>query len=212
MMGNFLTTLGNEPETDREMFEELGLNVARQPDNGANPRPGQPLGLARGRDAGRRRAAARAHARRDAAARRERLGDDADDPPVGPLDAAALPRRSARCRRARTGRRTAARRRERRRASASRSPDGERAARRERAGGIDGDATGSRSVWRARARGLTAACGSSSGPQGPTVLLDGQPVLLLCSNNYLGLADHPRVREAAAEQRCAGASAPARRG
>ncbi|HMD58037.1 MAG TPA: 8-amino-7-oxononanoate synthase [Solirubrobacteraceae bacterium] len=38
-----------------------------------------------------------------------------------------------------------------------------------------------------------------SGPQGPTVLLDGAPVLLLCSNNYLGLADHPRVREAAAE-------------
>jgi len=38
-----------------------------------------------------------------------------------------------------------------------------------------------------------------SGPQGPRVLLDGQPVLLLCSNNYLGLADHPRVREAAAE-------------
>jgi glycine C-acetyltransferase/8-amino-7-oxononanoate synthase len=29
--------------------------------------------------------------------------------------------------------------------------------------------------------------------------LDGRPVLLLCSNNYLGLADHPRVREAAAE-------------
>jgi biotin synthase len=39
MMGNFLTTLGNEPETDREMFEELGLNVSRQPDNAANPRP-----------------------------------------------------------------------------------------------------------------------------------------------------------------------------
>jgi biotin synthase len=39
MMGNFLTTLGNDPETDREMFEELGLNVARQPDNAANPRP-----------------------------------------------------------------------------------------------------------------------------------------------------------------------------
>ena len=38
-----------------------------------------------------------------------------------------------------------------------------------------------------------------SGPQGPRVVLDGQPVLLLCSNNYLGLADHPRVREAAAE-------------
>jgi biotin synthase len=39
MMGNFLTTLGSEPEDDRRMFEELGLNVARQADNGANPRP-----------------------------------------------------------------------------------------------------------------------------------------------------------------------------
>jgi biotin synthase len=39
MMGNFLTTLGVEPAEDRAMFEELGLNVARQPDNGANPRP-----------------------------------------------------------------------------------------------------------------------------------------------------------------------------
>jgi glycine C-acetyltransferase/8-amino-7-oxononanoate synthase len=37
------------------------------------------------------------------------------------------------------------------------------------------------------------------GPQGPRVVLDGRPVLLLCSNNYLGLADHPRVRGAAAE-------------
>jgi biotin synthase len=39
MMGNFLTTLGNDPQTDREMFEQLGLNVERQPDNAANPRP-----------------------------------------------------------------------------------------------------------------------------------------------------------------------------
>jgi biotin synthase len=39
MMGNFLTTLGAEPADDRQMFEDLGLNVARQPDNGANPRP-----------------------------------------------------------------------------------------------------------------------------------------------------------------------------
>jgi 8-amino-7-oxononanoate synthase len=38
-----------------------------------------------------------------------------------------------------------------------------------------------------------------SGPQGPRVLLDGRPVLLLCSDNCLGLADHPRVREAAAD-------------
>jgi glycine C-acetyltransferase/8-amino-7-oxononanoate synthase len=38
-----------------------------------------------------------------------------------------------------------------------------------------------------------------SGPQGPRVVLDGRPVLLLCSGNHLGLADHPRVREAAAD-------------
>ncbi len=37
------------------------------------------------------------------------------------------------------------------------------------------------------------------GPQGPRVLLDGAPVLLLCSNNYLGLANHPRLREAASD-------------
>ena len=30
-------------------------------------------------------------------------------------------------------------------------------------------------------------------------MLDGAEVLLLCSNNYLGLADHPRVRQAAAD-------------
>ncbi|MCW3067396.1 MAG: 8-amino-7-oxononanoate synthase [Solirubrobacterales bacterium] len=47
--------------------------------------------------------------------------------------------------------------------------------------------------------GLTRRLRMVSGPQGPTVLLDGQPVLLLCSNNYLGLADHPRVRDAAAD-------------
>lgn len=38
-----------------------------------------------------------------------------------------------------------------------------------------------------------------SGPQGARVVLDGTPVLLLCSNNYLGLSDHPRIREAAAD-------------
>ncbi len=50
-----------------------------------------------------------------------------------------------------------------------------------------------------RDRGLYRKLRMISGPQGPRVLLDGRPVLLLCSNNYLGLADHPRVREAAAE-------------
>jgi glycine C-acetyltransferase/8-amino-7-oxononanoate synthase len=36
------------------------------------------------------------------------------------------------------------------------------------------------------------------GPQGPRVTLDGNQVLLLCSNDYLGLANHPRVKGAAA--------------
>ncbi len=50
-----------------------------------------------------------------------------------------------------------------------------------------------------RERGIYRKLRMISGPQGPRVLLNGKPVLLLCSNNYLGLADHPRVREAAAE-------------
>src|SRR4051794_18015078 len=37
------------------------------------------------------------------------------------------------------------------------------------------------------------------GAQGPRITLAGADVLLLCSNNYLGLADHPGVRRAAAE-------------
>jgi 8-amino-7-oxononanoate synthase len=50
-----------------------------------------------------------------------------------------------------------------------------------------------------RAMGLERRTRLVSGPQGPRVLLDGKPVLLLCSNNYLSLADEPRVRRAAAE-------------
>jgi glycine C-acetyltransferase/8-amino-7-oxononanoate synthase len=50
-----------------------------------------------------------------------------------------------------------------------------------------------------RDRGLLRRLRVVAGPQGPRVLLDGRPVLLLCSSNYLGLADHPRVREAAAD-------------
>ena len=49
-----------------------------------------------------------------------------------------------------------------------------------------------------RALGLQRRIRLVSGPQGPHVVLDGKPVLLLCSNNYLGFADHPRVRQAAA--------------
>ena len=36
-----------------------------------------------------------------------------------------------------------------------------------------------------------------SGPQGPEVLIDGKPVLCFCSNNYLGLANHPAIVAAA---------------
>jgi 8-amino-7-oxononanoate synthase len=50
-----------------------------------------------------------------------------------------------------------------------------------------------------RESGLRRRLRLIEGAQGPRVLLDGRQVLLLCSNNYLGLADHPRVREAAAE-------------
>jgi 8-amino-7-oxononanoate synthase len=50
-----------------------------------------------------------------------------------------------------------------------------------------------------RERGLYRRLRLIEGPQGPTVTLDGRAVLLLCSNNYLGLADRAEVREAAAE-------------
>ncbi|HET7120184.1 MAG TPA: 8-amino-7-oxononanoate synthase [Solirubrobacterales bacterium] len=50
-----------------------------------------------------------------------------------------------------------------------------------------------------RGRGLYRQLRLIEGPQGPTVTVDGNPVLLLCSNNYLGLADRAEVREAAAE-------------
>src|SRR4051812_49982438 len=50
-----------------------------------------------------------------------------------------------------------------------------------------------------RSAGLHRRLRLIEGPQGPRVTLDGAEVLLLCSNNYLGLADHPRVRQAAAD-------------
>ena len=35
------------------------------------------------------------------------------------------------------------------------------------------------------------------GPVGPRVSIDGRQILLLCSNDYLGLSSHPGVRRAA---------------
>jgi 8-amino-7-oxononanoate synthase len=50
-----------------------------------------------------------------------------------------------------------------------------------------------------REQGLYRRLRLIEGPQGTRVTLDGNPVLLLCSNNYLGLADRAEVRDAAAE-------------
>jgi len=50
-----------------------------------------------------------------------------------------------------------------------------------------------------RDRGLHRRLRLIGGPQGPRVTLDGRRVLLLCSNDYLGLANHPKVRGAAAD-------------
>ena len=151
MMGNFLTTLGAEPEDDRAMFEELGLNVARQPDNGPNPRPDNRSGWLEGETPA-------------------TPIDDADRPPgggqlLGPLDPAAGDQEGE---------------------AASSLPPGCMTDIADR-------------LEELRERGLYRRLRLISGPQGPRVLLDGRSVLLLCSNNYLGLADHPRVRHAAAE-------------
>ncbi|HZJ28414.1 MAG TPA: aminotransferase class I/II-fold pyridoxal phosphate-dependent enzyme, partial [Solirubrobacterales bacterium] len=50
-----------------------------------------------------------------------------------------------------------------------------------------------------RDRGLRRRLRLVQGPQGEHLTLDAHSVLLLCSNDYLGLAADPRVREAAAE-------------
>src|SRR3989337_1975755 len=35
------------------------------------------------------------------------------------------------------------------------------------------------------------------GPSAPRSVVDGQKVIMLCSNNYLNLSNHPRIKEAA---------------
>ena len=50
-----------------------------------------------------------------------------------------------------------------------------------------------------RRQGLYRQLRHVEGEQGPTIILDGQEVLNLSSNNYLGLANHPAIRAAAKE-------------
>ncbi len=50
---------------------------------------------------------------------------------------------------------------------------------------------------RLRSQGLYRNLRRVESEQGPTVVLDGREVLNFCSNNYLGLANHPALREAA---------------
>lgn len=47
-----------------------------------------------------------------------------------------------------------------------------------------------------KAQGLHRRMRRIAGSQGSRVVVDGREALLLCSNNYLGLADHPRLAEA----------------
>ena len=50
-----------------------------------------------------------------------------------------------------------------------------------------------------RGEGLHRRMRLVSGSQGSRVTVDGREALLLCSNNYLGLADHPRLKDAAVQ-------------
>ena len=178
MMGNFLTTLGSEPEEDRAMFEDLGLNVARQPDNGANPRPDNRSGWLEGEAPGTPiddliKSQDEANFWNPATQLRHKKKSSVPPRPDGAAQPGA-------------------------RADPGRSRRPLRAAHdRVRGGGVMSDIQ--ERLEDIRDRGLYRKLRLISGPQGPRVLLDGRPVLLLCSNNYLGLADHPRVREAAAE-------------
>ena len=46
-------------------------------------------------------------------------------------------------------------------------------------------------------KGLLTNIRTLSSPQGAWLIVDGKKVLNFCSNNYLGLANHPKLREAA---------------
>lgn len=50
-----------------------------------------------------------------------------------------------------------------------------------------------------REQGLFITIRTIESPQGPWIQVDGKRVLNLCSNNYLGFANHPKLRRAAQE-------------
>lgn len=52
-------------------------------------------------------------------------------------------------------------------------------------------------ISRLTALGLKRTLRLVQGPQGPRVLMDGREVVLMCSNDYLGLANNPLIKEAA---------------
>ena len=170
MMGNFLTTLGSEPEDDRAHVRGAGAERRAPGGQRREPAARQPLRLARGRGA------------RDADRRAGR--------PARPRRTSGIPRRS--CGSARRASRPPIR------TPARRSPPATR-----RLGRLTEPTARMSEIHdrleELRDLGLYRRMRMVSGPQGPRVLLDGKRVLLLCSNNYLGLADHPRVREAAAD-------------
>lgn len=54
-------------------------------------------------------------------------------------------------------------------------------------------------LLRLESLGLRRALKAIQGPQGPRAVVNGREALLMCSNDYLGLAGHPLVKEAAIE-------------
>src|SRR5690348_5625694 len=62
-----------------------------------------------------------------------------------------------------------------------------------------------------RAEGLYRSMRVIKGAMGSRVEMDGREMLLLCSNNYLGIADHPALMQAAREALALGTSSGASR-
>ena len=161
IVGNYLTTLGRDPQEDLDLLAELSMPVKALSEDAVSRRGDG----ARGR----RERLRRAHAR------------------AGCTSAARASRSTRRASARRAG-------------ASSRSrccPTGYRGAKCVRC---------PTSIDAAR---CTASCATIESAQGPKVTLDGREVLLLCSNDYLGLAGDQRVRDAAARRRrSAGARAP----